>query len=533
MSYYFKKPRFSPEESKRYEEAFESDEFKKLAREIREANEKAGVRVHGRRRGMGYGLVCKNGMPARTTAFLYCGEYGDGDADGDYYFGIDDVVGINGPGPKKTPMDLSLANHSCVYFNIEYRSYKLKCGVVIIVGVTIRDIAPGEELLSNYNSGEGKRGYWNPYHVLEKEDKLETSVLSRCLCNASNGGTCPYNFARWFRKPGHWKRKTAKSVDMLDADESVMKRTRHVEAAKTLYGFFIELSGAPISPMEPLDFLQAPPLLPVLFVSTHPIAVSAVVGAVPPIAVPPVIGAVPPVIGAVPPIAVPPVIGAVPPIAVSPVIGAESAMAIPDPGLSERQIEPVHPPESKKKEMRGAHQAQKVEDKTYKSSAMFTKAWADRVKAKLEEFNKKYPDLVMPWGDPNVQYTPSGNTLRVLWMTLHDLDQRKIITRVSKKDGGGFYGITGFTVQDTKEFNSGEFPSIPHLLHQKSLQLKSSTEYERLEKEYKRMWKIWHEAGFKHIADRDGIVTFTYDSELRSKSKYRKSTSQGDGGVGH
>ena len=514
MSYYFKKPRFSPEESKRYEEAFESDEFKKLAREIREANEKAGVRVHRRRRGMGYGLVCKNGMPARTTAFLYCGEYGDGDADGDYYFGIDDVVGINGPGPKKTPMDLSLANHSCVDFNIEYRSYKLKCGVVIIVGVTIRDIAPGEELLSNYNSGEGKRGYWNPYHVLEKEDKLETSVLSRCLCNASNGGTCPYNFARWFRKPGHWKRKTAKSVDMLDADESVMKRTRHVEAAKTLYGFFIELSGAPISPMEPLDFLQAPPLLPVLFVSTHPIAVSAVVGAVPPIAVPPVIGAVPP-------------------IAVSPVIGAESAMAIPDPGLSERQIEPVHPPESKKKEMRGAHQAQKVEDKTYKSSAMFTKAWADRVKAKLEEFNKKYPDLVMPWGDPNVQYTPSGNTLRVLWMTLHDLDQRKIITRVSKKDGGGFYGITGFTVQDTKEFNSGEFPSIPHLLHQKSLQLKSSTEYERLEKEYKRMWKIWHEAGFKHIADRDGIVTFTYDSELRSKSKYRKSTSQGDGGVGH
>jgi hypothetical protein len=517
MSYYFKKPSFSPEVSKRYEEAFESDEFKKLAREIREANEKAGVEVHDVRKGMGYGLVCKNGMPVNTTAFVYCGEYGDGDANGDYYFGIDDGVGINGPGPKKTPMDLSLANHSCVNFNIEYRSRKLKCGVVIIVGVTNRAIAPGEDLLSNYNSREGKRGYWNPYHVLEKEDKSETSVLSRCLCNASNGGTCPYNFARWFRNPGHWKRRNAKSVDMLDEDESVTKRTRLLEAAKTLCGFFIELSGAPISPTEPLGFLQGPPLLPVSLASTLPIAVSALV------------------IGAefVSPIAVSAAIGAVPPIAVSAVIGAESALAIPDPAISERQIEPAHPPESKKKEMRGAHQAARVINQTYESSAIFTTFWSSYAKSMKDELNEKHPDLVMPWDDTETKYPRSGNTLKVLWMSLYGFDQSNVITRVSKKEGDGCYGITGFTVQDAKEFNRGQFPSLYHLLHQKSLQPKSSTEYERLEKEYKRILKIWRSAGFDQSADRNGIVTFTYDSELRSKLKTRKPTLQGDGGVGH
>jgi hypothetical protein len=550
MSYFFKKPRLSPEVSKKYEKAFESDEFKKLVREIKDANEKGGVRFHETRTGIGSGLVCDNGMPINTTAFLYCGEYGDdgdGDTDGNYYFSIDDGVGINGPGPNKTPLDLSFSNHSCSDFNLDYRRRTLKGhdGVVVIVGVTNRAIAPGEDMLSNYNNKKGECGYWNPYHILEKEDKSETSVLSRCLCNASNGGTCPFNFARWFRKPGHWKRKHAKSVDMLD--ESVTKMTRHAEAANTLFEFLNGLSETPISPTEPLKLLQG--LLPVSSALTLPITVSAAICAAPPIAVSaaicavpliavsPVIGAVPliavsPVVGAVPLIAVSPVVGAVPLIAVSAVVGAESALAIPDPGLSEKQIEPAHPPESKKRDMRGAHQAVRVANKTYASSAVFTTFWSSNAKTKTDELSKKYPGLKMPWDDL-IQYAPSGNTLKVLWMTLYDFAHRNIITQVSKKDGDGCYGITGFTVQDAKEFNSGQFPTISHLLHQKHLQLKSSPEYERLEREYKRILKIWRSAGFDQSVDLDGIVTFTYDCELRSKMKTRKPTLQGDGGVGH
>jgi hypothetical protein len=234
-----------------------------------------------------------------------------------------------------------------------------------------------------------------------------------------------------------------------------------------------------------------------------------------------------------------PAIGAesAPPIAVSAAVCAESALAIPDPALSERQIEPAHPPESKKKEMRGAHQSGRVEDKTYESAARYVTLWSDNAKAKKIKLKEKYPDLVMPWEDPKIQYTTSGNALKVLWMELYDLSHGNVITRVSKNDGEGLYGITGFTVQDAKEFNSGEFPCMSHLLHQKSLQVKRSTEHARLGREYKRMQKIWHEAGFNQIADRDGIVTFTYDSELRLKYKKsansRKSTLQGDGGVGH
>ena len=115
----------------------------------------------------------------------------------------------------------------------------------------------------------------------------------------------------------------------------------------------------------------------------------------------------------------------------------------------------------KKKENRGALQAQKVLDGTYKKPSVHIQPWhdaADKLHSQLKAIG-----CSRPGGLELLDYWPSvGRTSKAIYAHLLLCRERKIVD-IEFQDGAGFHGIVKFVINDLDAFDAG--PDAYQVVH--------------------------------------------------------------------
>jgi hypothetical protein len=182
----------------------------KIMRTVQRANTAAGI--HKRRTmSRGGSMFTANGIKKNTKVFLYWGDVVDSKTfKGPLTYcygtditnsGVDALIEGKGreaelKGGEWEHVNGIRINHSCRGHNLKSMwCEERESGLWYVAFAPREDIAPGAELLSDYNGGRSKKKYWRKRATLERLNVPKERIV-RCKCrSALNGRSCPNNFA--------------------------------------------------------------------------------------------------------------------------------------------------------------------------------------------------------------------------------------------------------------------------------------------------------------------------------------------------
>jgi hypothetical protein len=182
----------------------------KIMRTVQRANTAAGIHKK-RTMSKGGSMFTANGIKKNTKVFLYWGNLIDSKTFKGpltYCYGADITnsgveIGIEGKGREAElkggeweHVNGIRINHSCKGHNLKSMLCVEKAsGLRYFAFAPREDIAPGAELLSNYNEGRSHKKYWRKFSTLERLNVPKERIV-RCKCrSALNGRKCPLGFA--------------------------------------------------------------------------------------------------------------------------------------------------------------------------------------------------------------------------------------------------------------------------------------------------------------------------------------------------
>jgi hypothetical protein len=182
----------------------------KIMRTVQRANTAAGIHKK-RTMSRGGGMFTANGIKKNSKVFLYWGnlvDYKTFKGPLTYCYGADITnsradIGIEGKGREAELKGGEWEHVNGIHINHSCKAHNLKSMVCVekvsglryIAFATREDIAPGAELLSNYNEGKSHKKYWRIYTTLKRYG-VDDARIVRCKCrSALKGRKCPLGFA--------------------------------------------------------------------------------------------------------------------------------------------------------------------------------------------------------------------------------------------------------------------------------------------------------------------------------------------------